>query len=164
MLLADDLLQLAQDLANLDEANPRQASLRRAVSTAYYALFHLLVTEATLNWSRVELRPELGRVFDHGNMKSASERSVSRSKAEMKELPPASAERTILQHLHTVAATFGQAQQKRNDADYDTSNEWNRTDVFKQIDAVAAAFNSWKAIREEPKAQAYLVSLLGRKR
>ena len=61
---ADDLLDLAQQLANLKPANPRQACLRRAVSTAYYALFHLIF-EATLNWGRAELRPDLGRVFGH---------------------------------------------------------------------------------------------------
>jgi len=51
----------------------RQANLRRSVSTAYYALFHLLISEATLNWARPELRPMLGRLFDHGPMCSASE-------------------------------------------------------------------------------------------
>jgi uncharacterized protein (UPF0332 family) len=36
-----DLLQQAYDLASKEETDPKQASLRRAVSTAYYALFHL---------------------------------------------------------------------------------------------------------------------------
>jgi hypothetical protein len=72
MAYADDLLELAKHLANLEPVNPRQACLRRTVSTAYYALFHLLISEATLNWGRPELRSELGRVFGHGKMKSAS--------------------------------------------------------------------------------------------
>lgn len=164
MPLADDLLQLARDLATLDAAIPRQASLRRAVSTAYYALFHLLVSEATLNWARTELRPALGRVFEHGNMKSASERIVSDFNAEMKKNPDSSAELTILRHLHTVANAFVQSQQKRNEADYDTSKDWSRTEVLDRIDRVSAAFVRWNAIREAPVAQAYLVSLLGRRR
>ena len=164
MAFADDLLELAQHLANLEPASPRQASLRRAVSTAYYALFHLLISEATLNWSRVDLRSALGRVFEHGNMKSASEKLVSDFNTELKKNPPPSPELTISKHLHTVADTFIQAQQKRNDADYDTSKEWTQTDVLTQIGAVAVAFNSWNAIREEPVAQVYLVSLLGRRR
>jgi hypothetical protein len=53
-------------------------------------------------------------------------------------------------------------QQERNYADYDTGKEWTQTDVVNRIDAVSAAFESWKAIREEPVAQAYLVSLLGK--
>ena len=67
----------------------------------------------------------------------------------------------IFKHLHTVTDVFIQVQQKREAADYDTGKERNQTDVLTQIDAVATAFESWKAIREEPVAQAYLVSLLG---
>lgn len=54
MAYADDLLELARHLANLDAGSARQASLRRAVSTAYYALFHLLELKGT--------HPELGLV------------------------------------------------------------------------------------------------------
>jgi hypothetical protein len=77
MAFPDDLLELAHDLANLHRESPHQASLRRAVSTAYYAIFHLLIFEATANWARPELRAILGRCFDHGQMKAASETKVS---------------------------------------------------------------------------------------
>jgi len=66
MAFGDDLLEQAQHLANRERKEPRQASLRRAVSTAYYALFHLLISEATLNWKRAEYRDALARVFEHG--------------------------------------------------------------------------------------------------
>lgn len=39
MPFPEDLLQQAYDLANKEPTDPKQASLRRAVSTAYYALF-----------------------------------------------------------------------------------------------------------------------------
>jgi uncharacterized protein (UPF0332 family) len=55
MAIADDLLELAQ--ATVNAVGPGEAALRRATSTAYYALFHLLVNEATAN------RPLFGRVF-----------------------------------------------------------------------------------------------------
>lgn len=163
MAYADDLLELAQHLANLEPTSPRQACLRRAVSTAYYALFHLLISEATLNWGRSELRSELGRVFEHGKMKHASAEKRRELDAHFGKNPSRSQEPVISRHLHTVADTFIQVQQKRNEADYDTGKEWARTDVLTQIDAVSAAFESWKAIRDEPAAQAYLVSLLGKR-
>jgi uncharacterized protein (UPF0332 family) len=163
MSYADDLLELAQQLADLEPVNPRQACLRRAVSTAYYALFHLLIFEATLNWGRPELRSELGRVFGHGKMKSASEGKRAELEAHFKKHAGPSPDLAIFKHLHRVAQTFIQAQQKREEADYDTGTEWNQTIVQKQIDAVEAAFQSWKAIRQEPVAQAYLVSLLGKR-
>ncbi len=94
-------------------------------------------------------------------MKSASVRKRSELDAHFKTNPPPSQELTVFEHLRTVADTFIEVQQKREEADYDTGKEWSQTDVLSQIDAVAAAFESWKAIREEPVAQAYLVSLLG---
>jgi hypothetical protein len=60
--VSDDLLELAQVLRSLHpESAQHQASPRRAVSTAYNALFHLLISEATANWARPELRAILGR-------------------------------------------------------------------------------------------------------
>ncbi len=41
----------------------------RAVSTAYYALFHLLIDEAVGNWSIARQRSTLARTFEHKEMK-----------------------------------------------------------------------------------------------
>ncbi|QPN65919.1 hypothetical protein [Synechococcus sp. CBW1006] len=46
MSLANDLLTTAGQLAQLHERRPRQADLRRELSTAYYALFHGLAETA----------------------------------------------------------------------------------------------------------------------
>ena len=46
-VLSDDLLLQAKHLQQLDKLKPKQANLRRAVSSAYYSLFHLLIDEAT---------------------------------------------------------------------------------------------------------------------
>ena len=45
----DELLTQAGELIHKDAARSTQADYRRAVSTAYYALFHLLVSETTLS-------------------------------------------------------------------------------------------------------------------
>src|ERR1022692_4150586 len=74
MALHDDLLDQAIQLVHKEPKNPKQASLRRAVSTAYYALFHLLISESVANWGRVNMRASLGRAFDHGTMKDASKK------------------------------------------------------------------------------------------
>jgi hypothetical protein len=57
---------------------PRQASLRRAVSTAYYSLFHLLISSAILQWKGVHQRSQMPRGFGHGAMKDASRKTVNR--------------------------------------------------------------------------------------
>ncbi len=63
MAYHDDLLRQALQLVHKEPRNPRQASLRRAVSTAYYALFYLLISEAVVNWNRPRLRDALGRAL-----------------------------------------------------------------------------------------------------
>ena len=66
-----------------------------------------------------------------------------------------------MRHLHSVAEMFYLAQQQRHTADYDNAKRWKRSEVLSLIQEVAAAFQSWRDIREEPLAQAYLFSLLG---
>ncbi len=163
MAFPDDLLEVARHLAAFHPEAPHQASLRRAISTAYYALFHLLVSEAIANWARPELRPALGRCFDHGPMKTASETKVSQINAVLKGNLPEGAEKTVLIRLATVASAFISAQQNRNDADYNIARDWTSFDVAEQIDLVTEAFQAWNLIRNEAIAQAYLVSLLGSK-
>jgi uncharacterized protein (UPF0332 family) len=160
MPYADELLELAQDIANLHPQQPHQSSLRRAVSTAYYALFHLLISEATANWRHEELRGALARVFDHGPMKQAADKKVSELNSYFKDKPPEGQARTVAYHLYNVADVFAQAQYHRNEADYNTTREWELTEVLLHIDGIADAFNTWNVIRDEPGAQAYLVSML----
>jgi hypothetical protein len=76
MPFAEDLLEQAYHLARRERTKLKQASLRRAVSTAYYALFHLLIRDAVLNWKRNDQRAALARAFDHGPMKKASQRII----------------------------------------------------------------------------------------
>jgi uncharacterized protein (UPF0332 family) len=157
----DDLLEQALHLAKREKKKPRQASLRRAVSTAYYALFHLLIHEATVNWRRVDQRALLARFFEHGKMKGASKKQTDDLKAFFKTNPPAGHELYIAKHLHRVAETFFEAQQQRHTADYDSAAIWSRREVVSLIERVELAFKSWHAIREESEAQDYLISLLG---
>ncbi len=74
MAYHDDLLQQAIDLAHKNPIAPTQADLRRSVSTADYALFHLLVSETVTHWSLASSRDALGRMFEHSLMKKVSGR------------------------------------------------------------------------------------------
>jgi len=151
MSFADDLLEQAYHLANRERKHPKQASLRRAVSTAYYALFHLLIDEAVSNWSVKRQRGILARTFDHGKMKNVSEDHVRNFYSGG---GPASG----LQ-LKNVAHTFAILQQQRHTADYDNAFDWSRTNAIGQIDLASAAFEDWRAIRAEDAAQDYLLTL-----
>ena len=71
MSYPDDLLKDAYDLAKRGGKNPKQSMLRRAVSTGYYAAFHLLVEDFVSNWPDTEQRARLGRMFEHRRMTGA---------------------------------------------------------------------------------------------
>ena len=55
MSLPRDLLAQAKLLATKEKSRPKQASLRRSVSAAYYALFHLLVDAAARRLVSVQI-------------------------------------------------------------------------------------------------------------
>ena len=159
MAYHDDLLAQALHLVHGEPRKPKQASLRRAVSTAYYAVFHLLISEAVANWNRVTLRAALGRAFDHNTMKAASNRIQDR-----RQFPFVGEDPRVVAVLKGVAKTFAQLQEKRHTADYDNTTFWTRTEALVQIKSAEQAFSTWKTIRNEQIAQAYLVSLVVKKR
>lgn len=152
MNLAEDLLEQANHLARREKRKPKQASLRRAVSTAYYAVFHLLVAEAVGNWKRSDQRAKLARAFEHGRMKQASIKTRSARFDGQSPQPVAG--------LKTVANAFIRLQEFRHEADYDDSLRLTRTDVVSWIALASGAFASWSAIRKEKIAQDYLLALL----
>jgi uncharacterized protein (UPF0332 family) len=156
MALAEDLLEQAKHLVNREPRRPRQASLRRAVSTAYYSVFHLLITAAISNWKGIEQRSALARGFEHQIMKQASKKTSR--------MPLRREHRVVGDRLKLIAATFVELQQARHAADYDYSARLDKTEVLKRIDTARAAFESWKLIRKEKLAQDYLVALLVRER
>ncbi len=160
MAYADDLLHLAIEIANFRRTDAHQASLRRALSTAYYALFHLLVSDAISDCRDPHLRAALARLFDHGPMRKASEDKVSELKGFSKQRPPEGSEQFVKYHLRNVAETFRQAQHNRNEADYNLTREWQPTEVSLLIEGIRDAFESWALIREERASRDYLIAML----
>ena len=73
-------------------------------------------------------------------------------------------EEAVKRNLHRVVNTFVQMHEQRELADYDYSSNWTRTDVLPKVEGVTAAFKAWKAIRNEDIAQAFLFTLLYKKR
>lgn len=75
-MLYRELLQQAYHLATKEPKRPKDASLRRAVSAAYYSVFHFLIQEASrflVSGAREELRLRLVRCFEHKRMKEAAQ-------------------------------------------------------------------------------------------
>ena len=158
MSLPSDLLEQAQHLSRRERRRPRQASLRRAISTAYYALFHLLIDEAiTALVSRPELRTRFARAFDHGDMKSASRAFVNARPAQLAALTGGVA---VPQGIQDVAAAFVELQEARHEADYNVNRSFTRLESTNLVARAAQAFVTWRAIRSDPTARMYLAALL----
>jgi len=166
MAYPEDLLEQAQHLAKREPKRPKQASLRRAVSSAYYALFHLLISETVKNWKRPNERSTLARIFEHSVMGRVctKKRDDLRSYFGSNPPPRPGPDYDRNQHLLTVTDTFVQMLQHRQTADYDGSKAWSRVEVWERIEAVKDAFASWRAIRDHPQAQNFLVTLLLKER
>ena len=128
------------------QAAEDQALRRRAVSTAYYALFHLLIEDACANWAQTDQRTKLGRQFDHRRMKEASASTAKRT--------PTGTD------LFVVSNSFVHLQEKRHKADYDLTGSFSDLDVAVDLSAAELAFQSWERIKQQPLAQDYLFSLL----
>lgn len=160
MAYAEDLIAFARQMAELHPNEANQPSLRRSISTAYYALFHLLISDAVVYCADPQLAAILARLFDHSSMKKASESKISQVISLFNPKPPPEPDRTIQFHPHTVAEAFTQAQQDRLEADYNLLREWQPSQVSLLVESVEIAFTSWKLVRHEAQAKDYLLSML----
>ena len=157
-----ELLKQAHFLACKEPKKPIQASLRRSISASYYALFHLLVDEATklmLSGNvRSPLRDSLARAFHHSTMKQTAVAFTRRS------IPPRLASglnrQQVQQPLIDVATAFVQLQNARQDADYNRALRFTRRETLDLADLADQAFRNWRQVRGSLPADTFLTGLL----
>ena len=163
MAIPDDLLDQAEILVKLDQGKPRQANLRRAVSAAYYALFHLLASagaEIVGPGRPAELRNRVRRAFTHEGMKAACAGFLSGKlqdlPADIRSLiaPPLEPEFALL------AKAFIELQQARHVADYDFSRSMTREEALAKINLADSAFGAWDQVRRSDNVNVFLTALL----
>ena len=130
-----DLLDSARTLANVNTRRPRQADLRRAESTAYYAMFHCLTRNAAnmlagtgRNRTPAAWR-QAYRALAHGTAKGRCQNQA------------------LMQSFSNVirdfATLFVEMQQKRHTADYDPDARFTKSDVMKDIERVDDAIDQF---------------------
>jgi hypothetical protein len=159
-----DLLQQAQDLAQVDPRRPKQANLRRAVSSAYYGLFHYLVAKASQAVvgtapERLGFRQATARAFEHGTMKAACKAFESGTwPAALK--TPMSSVGSVPVPLQQICLTFKDLQDQRHSADYDLAQRFTRTDVLATVRQVETAIQGFESLSDLAWKQFFLLSLL----
>lgn len=152
--MSEQLLATARRLARASPQKPRQSDLKRAVSTAYYALFHALAKEAAdLLVGVGQDRPDKAwahtyRALEHGFAKNAC--------AQVRGLgfPPG---------LGSVADAFVTLQQSRHEADYDPDHRIARADALAAIALAEQAFVDLRSSSRRDR-RAFAVLLLLRRR
>lgn len=136
-----DLFEQARFLATRDARRPKQVNLRRAVSAAYYAVFHFLVDAACRmqlgnQHQQAGFRHALGRAFTHTALKSACSGfgGGNLKKDICKGLPLTNGVYVIPKPIQNLAAAFVELQRRRHLADYDRTENFRRSNVMLLIE------------------------------
>ena len=165
MSFSRDLISHAIYLAGtkdplLTEGSRRTYSHRRAVSAAYYALFH------HINRSAVDLiapnvpdetNHRIQRWFEHAEMKRICGRFLQ-AKLDQPLLGLIGASSS--NDLQNVAQSFITLQQARHSADYDLSYSLTAEETEQLIILALVAMNSWDRIANSAEANIFVLSLL----
>ncbi len=167
--LSSDLLAQARRLARNEPKKPKQASLRRSVSTAYYALFHFLIEEATKMMigaanRRKALRELAGRSFGHGEMREACREFAKPPSSQPKRLfQPFAPRYHANAEVKTIANHFINLQELRHTADYDRTYDFTRLEALNSATQAEEAMQAWRLLKraDEELAMLFVVALMG---
>ena len=149
--LIDAAREQAGQTQNQPPGRPRQEPLKRAVSAAYYAMFHALCRSnadtlvgadndplARVAWTRIY------RALDHRQAKDRLRR----------------AQRDMPTQAGRFAITFGTVQEQRHAADYNPHSRFSRDEVVNLLDAAEEATQEYMRVpRNARRAVAALVLL-----
>lgn len=133
-----DLVEVANAPLQSSKGKPTEASLRRATSTAYYAVFHCLAREGAdlliggLNASRSKHAwAQTYRALEHGYAKSQCD-----NLSVIKKFPKA---------IEDFANAFVTLQKKRHEADYNPLAQFSKSTVQADIALAEQAIRAFKA-------------------
>lgn len=139
-MLPRDLIASARKLVGKGrQGSPRQSDLKRALSTAYYAMFHALCrncadsfigTASSASRAQNAWR-QAYRAVDHGRAKRQC-----KNKTVMGRFPA---------EIQDFANQFVDAQERRHEADYDPFSRFTRHDVLTAIAAANTAIGKLKS-------------------
>lgn len=140
--MIDDLLEIARNLAERERGKPRQASLRRAVSTAYYAVFHALAdlcADELVGWNKPwEIFSPVYRSLDHNEARRLFERART--------------SKSYGASVEKIGLAFLRLQQAREEADYDPEPfRYGRDDTRKLVEEAQKTVAAIRALDAETR-------------
>ena len=159
------LLEQANLLAAADRTRPRAANLRRAVSAAYYAVFHHLVRAVAVRQigaaaDRRVLADILARGLDHGELRAVCKdfgHGTGGWKAWMRDAVAGSG-LPIPPSLALACRSFVELQDLRHSADYDPGFRIGRADARDAIARARVTIDAFTATAETDAGRFFLAA------
>lgn len=177
---ADSLLEVAQLLTKrAGEESPGAASdayARRAVSTAYYAVFHLLLEDLENEFSKTQwasMASAVVRRMDHDKLSKlarAMDTNTGKNKAAFEQLKKWSLWRSVLagdksnpdEDLRNFGRLVDELQFLRHEADYNRGNPFDVATATASVDSAAQVIALWRTkIAPGPVGPVFLLALMG---
>ena len=159
MSLPQDLLALCETMlpGENQRGRPDAATLKRCISTAYYAVFGLLVHAASSMLAgngagRKEPRGYVARAFSHNEMAESCKGFAGGNLN--KGLKPC-LQSAISTDLKDIAATFRSLQQSRHDANCNILQKPKKTDARQAIQDTKRVFQSWDKVKNTDEARIF---------
>ena len=144
------------------QAAPPETDARRAVSAAYYALFHLLAAEGAKNSvppGFSGLHERVSRAFDHGRMRRVCDLFARGSWGSAPAVKPLVA-LPLSPDLVQVAEAFVALQDARHASDYDLGSTLAQRDAVRFVVLASDAFEAWARVRGTPNTAVFLTAPL----
>lgn len=178
----DELLRAARRLLGARAGLPGRlttASIRRSISTSYYALFHFLSRECGTHLigagNELQARRRLfARTITHSALRLTFKKVRGLTVADdvrefLRDAGEPGSPVAVPQFLDVMANTFLYVQDLRHQADYDLAARFTAIDAEQVVEDVLAAIGTWRralepADRRLKKAICLLVTLRGRLR
>ena len=164
MIDAANLIAAARQLnTGRDGAPPDREAVRRAVSTAYYALFHALVKDATERFiganNTSAAFETIYRGFNHGDINrvfAAVDKQVLGGAYKKRLRRDA-----VSQEIREVATVFVALQEYRHLADYSPFFQVGQLEATGMIDLADAAIETLANADRQEKADLFAIMLAG---
>lgn len=164
MSLSNDLIRHAIELlpvSTADEDEPLyDIRLRRAVSAAYYAVFHNIAgSAASLLAPNVapEVRYRIQRWFEHSEMKKICGR-FTKTPLDQPLLDLVGKEASA--DLQLVASAFITLQEQRHSADYDLAYRFKWREARLTVELAVRSIGAWERVKDSAEANIFVLSLL----
>jgi uncharacterized protein (UPF0332 family) len=165
MSLSADLVEQAEKLARLDPKRPKSANVRRAISSAYYALFHHLIGESTqlllgttdADWPLAALA---ARAFNHGDLKNACGQFTKTTPVDVLKTHWLKLGVAANADLRVVAEEFIALQELRHAADYDLTRTFTRTEALDAVGRSRDAMAAWGRLKQANRELARLAAVV----